>query len=121
MAAEGGYNISAIYENGTQWVHITATNVGSVRQVAFYTDMPPPLVVTPSSVAVELVGDAGHQSVFHFQLAPGQAVLLQPTGSALMTNVTVKPVAWSVLKDGNPPQNYWGKHHRVAFPPSSYA
>jgi hypothetical protein len=49
MSAEGGYNVSASYRAGkTEWVHLTATTSGRVRNVELHTDMPPPLVVIPS-------------------------------------------------------------------------
>jgi len=103
-------------------VHITATALGGERQVELYTDMPHPLVASPASVAVTYLrteGGAGQQQqqkVYSLCLLPTQAVLLQPAGAAVAASVKVAAVAWPKL-DGMQVQHFWGKHHRVAFPP----
>jgi hypothetical protein len=119
MSAEGGYNVSGSYKHGkTEWVHITATALGKERTLELYTDMAAPLVVTAgqSDKVAKLLRTEGEMNVYLLNLAPGEAVLLQPVGSAAAAAPVVKAVAWPEL-DGSPVVNYWGKHKRTHFPP----
>ena len=118
MSAEGGYNVSGLYQNRTTvWLHVTATAAGAARQVELVTDMAPPLVTTPASLSPKLERTEGTgRYVYSFGLEPGQAILLQRTGATPLVDPTVLPVTWPGL-DGTRVQNYWGKHKRTAFPP----
>jgi hypothetical protein len=121
MSAEGGYNVSALYENNqTAWIHLTATAGGSTRNVTLFTDMAPPLVTgaLPVGAAVpQFLRKDGAQNVYSLSLQPGDAVLLQPNGATAASSVKVKAVSWPPLQPSGDADNYWGKHKRANIAP----
>jgi hypothetical protein len=116
--------VSGVYRLGkTEWVHITATALGTSRHLELVTDMAAPLVVTPpfaetGGARAEFLRNDGEHNVYGVTLEPSHSLLLQPAGSSVPTSpLHVSASAWPSLDGGGDGANYWGKHKRMHFPP----